>query len=790
MKKTGKKMVLILFVLLMSKSALLAQPMMGWSSWNANFADINEALIKETADSVVSLGLKDVGYTWVNIDDGFFAGRNAEGVLQINSKFPNGMRIVSDYIRAKGLNPGIYSEIGTNTCASYAGQDSGGRGAGLWGHEEQDLRLFFGDWNYDFIKVDYCGGWHGDGIPGGSLRGKEEESYTRVSNVISLLEEEYGRDLRLNICRWGFPGTWARDVADSWRTSGDILENFTSIKEIIELNTYLAPYASPGKYNDMDMLQLGRGFLTHEEEKTHFGMWAIMTSPLIIGCNFDGIPQSSVDILKNEEIIAVNQDPLSLQAELVAGDGNCMVYSKTIEEAHGKVRAVALYNSTGLARTIRVNFNDIQLSGKGRIRDLWEHKDLGEFTGYYEVRVPAHGIAMLRIEGEQAIDKLRYQGEYAYMNKFAAIDLAENARFEKTPNIVTSGGHILSWLGFHPENWAEYRDVYVSEGGKYTFKLYYLSGMTRDLSVIVNGQEHLIRNLNSGGWDRRATTEIEIELNKGSNVIRLANETGWAPNIDKFELIPEGGSIEADPFDMIDTSGDFPIISSEDNTNETWYYIQFKLTEGVLQDMGENQFLLTKAMANQNNQHWKVVQVADASGDYKYRIVNKSGRSLSHVAVPETTDGFYKTTGVVSDMVKFKIVGTTNQDYVPAWELERQGSSRRFNQYDPQQSFGYDKNLSEWDANDRGNPLIFVPVTSTSSMDFSLNSSNTKIYLDGLNIRLEGEDITSVSLYSVNGQLAGVKKEDPFSFSVANPGYYLAIVKYKNNRTETLKVVI
>ena len=504
-------------------------PLMGWSSWNANHININEALLKATTDSMVSLGLKDVGYEWVNIDDGFFNGRDANGHLQVNAKFPNGMKVIADYIRSKGLHPGIYSEIGQHTCGSVGDNDAAGKNSGLYRHEEQDLRLFFDTWGYEFIKVDYCGGIR-QGL-------NEQVTYTNVANIIRSLERELGRKLRYNICRWGFPGTWAADIAGSWRISGDIADNFGSLKYIIDLNTYLAPYASPGHYNDMDMLQLGRG-LTPDEEKTHFGIWAIMASPLIIGCNFAGIRQATLDILKNTEIIAVNQDALGLQAELVARDGDGAVFAKPIEEAHGKVRAVALFNAGDTEKVIRITFEDIQLSEKAKVRDLWTHTDLGAFTGYYETLVPAHGTAMLRIEGEAAIDKLRYQGEYAYMNKFTTINQAENARFQKSLAHAVSGGYVMGWLGNNSDNWAEYRDVYLSKGGKYTFKLYYISEDSRSVSVIVNGKEYRMENLHSGK-DTRVTAEIDIELRAGSNVIRLANDMTWAPDIDMFELIPK-----------------------------------------------------------------------------------------------------------------------------------------------------------------------------------------------------------------------------------------------------------
>ena len=757
------------------------QPLMGWSSWNANRININEALIKETADSIVSLGLKDYGYSWVNVDDGFFNGRNAEGQLQVNAKFPNGMKAVSDYIHAKGLNAGIYSEIGRNTCASIYDNDGGGANAGLYGYEEQDLRLFFDTWNYDFIKVDYCGG--------SNMGLNEQTSYTKVGNIIAGLKTELGRKLRYNICRWSFPGTWARDIADSWRISGDIGDNFASIHSIIELNTYLAPYCSSGKYNDMDMLQLGRG-LNNEEEKTHFGMWAIMSSPLVIGCNFANIRSSSVDILKNAEIIAVNQDTLALQAEVVARNGQTRVFAKPIETAHGKVRAVALYNPGVMPKNIRVNFRDIWLSEKARVRDLWRHADLGEFTDYYETLVPAHGTAMLRIEGESAIDKLRYQGEYAYMNKFAAIKLGENARFERISNFVTSGGAVMQWLGNTADNWAEYRDVYVSQGGNYTFKLYYISAENRNLTVTVNGTSYQMTNLNSGGWDKRASAEIRIQLNAGSNVIRLANATAFAPNIDKFELIPEGGSVGEDNFDWMDTGGQFPAVSSPDNSNETWYNVQFKSSEGVLQDMGENQFLLTKALDETlPAQQWKVVQVSNPSGEYKYQLVSRAGRALTRVSVSETADGFYQATSSTANWVKFRITATGNSNLKPAWEMERQGASnRRLNQY--KGSATYDKYISEWTADDQGNPLVFVPVTTATSIKTVRNVSGAKILIEGKRLSIEGNDIKDVYLYNANGMLVGSKADEPFVFMMSGWGCYLAVIRYKNNRTETVKVLI
>jgi hypothetical protein len=731
-------------------------PLMGWSSWNANKVNISEALLKETADSMVSLGLKDCGYRWVNTDDGYFNGRNDAGELQVNAKFPNGMKAVADYIHGKGLKAGIYSDVGSNTCASYNDGDVAGRNSGLYGHEEQDLRLFFGEWGYDFIKVDWCGGQR--------QNLNEQESYTRIGGIIKKLEDELGRDLHYNICRWLFPGTWAAGVASSWRISGDISDNFSSISGIIDLNTYLAPYCSRGHFNDMDMLQMGRG-LSVEEEKTHFAMWSIMTSPLVIGCNFHNIRKSTVDILKNAEVIAVNQDTLCLQAEMVAQRGGGRVFAKAIEQPHGKVRAVALYNASSAPENIRVSFADIQLSPKARVRDLWQHADLGEFTDFYEAQVPAHGTAILRIEGDSAVDKLRYQGEYAYMNRFTAIGSTENARFARALYFTTSGDAVMEQLGSHPDNYAEYRDVYVQRGGSYTFRLYYISGEDRSLSVVVNGEERRMENLNSGGWDRRATADITIALAAGSNVIRLTNETAPAPSIDKFELIPEGAAATADSFDFVPS---FPQISSVDTSSEHWYYIMFKEhAKFVLQDMGEDEFLLTKDLdENEDAQRWKIVEIPGAEGDFKYRIIGAARRSLQRVPAPETADGFYKTTSSEAAWERFRIAATNHSALRPAWELERRGAGRRLNQYNPGGSYGPNKKISEWQANDHGNPVVFVPAgkplnTKPLSVQGEIPAAGFELFPNPTSgeLTLRGvQAFSAVEIYSVAGQKIYAKR--------------------------------
>ncbi len=697
-----------LMSLLFSLFTYAQPPMMGWASWNANGTDINETLIKQTANYMVSLGLNSAGYNYVNIDDGYFGGRDANGNLQYNSNFPNGMKSVADYIHSKGLYAGIYSDMGSNTCSTlYGNYGDKGKGVGLYGHESQDLNLFFNTWGYDYIKVDYCGGQQQGLDP--------KVTYTNVSNIIKNLETTLGRDITYNVCRWTFPGTWVMTVADSWRMHGDITNTYGSIKSIIEDNLYLAPYASWGHYNDMDMLQVGRG-MSNDEEKTHFGLWAIMASPLMIGCNLNNVPATSLAIIKNSEVIAVNQDSLGLQGELIGRNDDCLVVAKPIEKRHGAIRAVALMNENTVAKTIRVNFKDLWIGSTATVRDLWNKKDLGTFTDYYEVSVPAHGAAMLKIVGDTALDKTRYQGEYAYMNKYSTLTTG-GAQFVRSL-ATASGGYKMTSLGKTVDNWAEYRDVYSTKGGKYTLQIYYYSEINRSLYVYVNGHCYIINSMNSGGLDKRATVSLPIELNAGNNVIRLANPSSAAPDIDKFELIPDGGTAEKDNFDIEyteDISSDMPQISTTDKTNEYWFYIMFSDASGVIQDMGNNTDLMTKGLFTGNtSQMWKLITNSKSTNSYKYFIVNKNGRGMAHVASSQTSDGFYQSTSDSSKWASFKIVSTTNGELSPSFELERDGSNgRHVNQFG---GAGYDHKISEWTANDHGNPLRFVPAISTNTV--------------------------------------------------------------------------
>ncbi|MCE8617114.1 alpha-galactosidase [Bacteroides fragilis] len=497
-------------------------PMMGWSSWNTFRVHINEKLIQETADAMVTRGLKDAGYKYVNIDDGYFGGRDSNGYLFTNKKkFPNGMKALADYIHSKGLKAGIYSDAGSNTCGSIYDADTLGVGVGLWQHDDIDCKTFFQDWGYDFIKIDWCGG---------EATGQSEQQ--RYTDIYKAINRTGRTDVRYNICRWQFPGTWATRLASSWRIHTDINPRFKTIDQIIEKNLYLSPYVSLGHYNDMDMLEVGRG-LSEDEEKTHFGIWAIMSSPLMIGCDLRTIPEKTLSIITNQEVIALNQDSLGMQAEVIERGKDYLILSKTIQKREGKLRAVALYNRSNVIKKIRVDFDKLYLSGKVQVRDLWNHQETGTFTEYYETLVPAHGTALIRLEGSKRHDQICYEAEYAFMQEYLP-DNKQMAHFAYKAG--ASGDYIMKRLGNSPSNWAEFRKVYVSKGGEYQLKITYFSGDKRDIQIAVNESEYKQSGLCSGAWDQAAITTVKVKLHKGYNTIRLYNSNGWAPDIDKMEI--------------------------------------------------------------------------------------------------------------------------------------------------------------------------------------------------------------------------------------------------------------
>lgn len=509
-------------------------PLMGWSSWNAYMVDISDSIITHQADLMVEKGLKEAGYRYVNIDDGFFGYRDERGYMVPHPerfpKGPEGMRALVDHIHSLGLKAGIYSDAGDNTCGSSYNHDLNGLGAGLYGHDVVDAERYFNEWDFDFIKLDYCGGQN--------LKLDPEERYREIRRVIDSVAT---RHIRINVCRWNFPGTWVNGIGDSWRISADIRPVWKSIKYIVGKNLYLSAYAGNGNYNDMDMLAVGYNIkpspfweeglgLSYTEEEAHFGIWCIMSSPLLLGCDIEYIPEETMKIITNPELIAINQDRLGLQAHVVQHVGETYVFAKDIIEKWGNTRAVALYNPADTSMRFTLTPEEIEMTGALTVRDLNLNADLGECSSI-EMTLPPHSAKILKVNGER-IEPTLYEAEWGYCPDFTAI---KGTGVKYVPMDGTSGRAVAMNLGGSESNCLEWRDVHSISGGEYELSLtiQYCEEAT-GLRISVNGEEKEIVSCGLAK-DGFYTLNTIAELNKGENCVRIWSETPL-PAVDKLNI--------------------------------------------------------------------------------------------------------------------------------------------------------------------------------------------------------------------------------------------------------------
>ncbi len=510
-------------------------PTMGWSSWNTFALAVSADLIKSQADAMVATGLKDAGYQYVNTDDGYFGGRDSiDGHLLVHAeKFPDGLRPVIDYIHGLGLKAGIYTDAGANTCGAIWAGNTSGTDCGLYGHDEQDLFFFFRDLDFDFLKVDYCGGYKMEAT-GDIVHARDR--YTAISEAIDTLAP---RPVRMNVCTGAFPGAWAADVAGSWRATSDIYCSWASVSGIISQCLYLSAFASPGHYNDMDMLEVGRG-LTPEEDRTHFGLWCIMNSPLLIGCDLRTLSDETLALLSNRELIALNQDPLCRPAYLATRTDGCFVLVKDVVRSHGHCRAVAVYNPADEAASTVLRFDDIDLGGTVKVRDLWTCDDLNACRDSMAVEVPAHGTRLFLLDASRRLERTVYEAEtalnpsYQRMSNYRAVGSGQYTYDE-----ACRTGLKANWLGGNADNCLVWNDVWSRKGGDYTLSFRVLSAEDRDMIVEVNGTVVDTATVNSGAWDRWTTVSVPVRLQKGDNTVRISNASAYMPDVDYMQIKKE-----------------------------------------------------------------------------------------------------------------------------------------------------------------------------------------------------------------------------------------------------------
>jgi alpha-galactosidase len=359
-----------------AQDKIAATPPMGWNSWNHFAEKVDDATIRATADALVSTGLRDAGYIYLNIDDTWAGKRDASGVIHPNEKFPD-MKALADYVHSKGLKLGIYSGPGPKTCAGYEGS---------LGHEEQDAQTY-AQWGIDYLKYDWC-------QPPPQRADDMKNAYTKMHDALV----KTGRPIVLSLCQYGWHKVWEWGPSaggNLWRTTGDITDRYNSMAEIGFNQNGLEKFAGPGHWNDPDMLEVGNGGMNEDEYRTHFSLWAMLAAPLIMGNDLTRMTPYTLDILTNREVIAVDQDPLGKQGFRVAEEGPFEVWMKPMSDGS---KVVGLFNRQRTGEQITANFTQIGMHGEAAVRDLWLKKDVGTFKDFYSAYVPPHGVVLVRIK--------------------------------------------------------------------------------------------------------------------------------------------------------------------------------------------------------------------------------------------------------------------------------------------------------------------------------------------------------------------------------------------------------
>jgi alpha-galactosidase len=364
-------------------NGLAKTPPMGWNSWNKFGCNVSEKLIKEMADAMVTSGMRDAGYVYLVIDDCWQIDRDAQGnILPDAQRFPSGMKSLADYVHAKGLKFGIYSDAGTLTCQKRPGSR---------GYEFQDARQYAA-WGVDYLKYDWCS----------TSTQNAQASYSIMRDALL----KAGRPIVFSICEWGTakPWLWAKDVGNLWRTTGDIQDCWDckrdwggmGVVHILDLQDGLESYAGPGHWNDPDMLEVGNGGMTTTEYRAHFSLWCLLSAPLMAGNDLRSMPAEIKEILTNREVIALDQDPLGLQGRRVKREGDREVWAKQLADGG---RAVVLFNRGPKTAELSVSWSDIGYPShlSADVRDLWAGKDLGKLSGRFSAEVPSHGVTMVTI---------------------------------------------------------------------------------------------------------------------------------------------------------------------------------------------------------------------------------------------------------------------------------------------------------------------------------------------------------------------------------------------------------
>ena len=383
---------------------LALTPPMGWNHWYAHYDRITDKMMREAADVMINSGMADVGYQYVNIDDCWMNApknndpkrvgplRDEQGTLIPNYYFPN-MKGLTDYIHEKGLKAGIYTSPGTLTCGGFAG---------AWQHEEQDARQFAA-WGFDFLKYDWCSY--------GSIAGKDKslETYQKPYQQMGTILKSLDRDMVFNLCQYGMGDVWkwgGEVGGHCWRTSGDLGFELDRIFDVALKNSEYRAYSKPGEWNDPDYIQIGwignaskmgvpeLSPMPPAMQYAYMSLWSLMAAPLIYSGDMSKLDAFTLNILCNPEVIEVNQDQLGECGSVIKRPDNNFIMVKNLVDGS---KALGLFNRSKTDAEMSVDWSEIQISGKQKVRDLWHQRDLGISNLKFSASVPAQGVVMIRI---------------------------------------------------------------------------------------------------------------------------------------------------------------------------------------------------------------------------------------------------------------------------------------------------------------------------------------------------------------------------------------------------------
>jgi alpha-galactosidase len=360
-------------------NGLARTPPMGWNSWNKFAGKVDDAAVRSMADALASNGMSKMGYRYINIDDTWQGGRDADGNILANRKFPD-MRALADYVHSKGLKIGIYTSPGARTCAGYIGS---------LGHEVQDARTF-ASWGIDYIKYDLC---------------SARDNYTATQPDQQGLYQKMGEALQdthrpivYSLCQYGQADVWkwgAKTGGNLWRTTGDIRDEWASMDRIGFSQIAIAAYARPGQWNDPDMLEVGNGGMNTDEYRTHMSLWSLLAAPLIAGNDLRSMSDDTKSILMNGDVIAIDQDSAVKPVEMLAEQGKVEILERPLRD--GSV-AVGIFNRGDTAADGTLSWQSLKLPGKRlKVRDLWKHEAVATTGDSYTANVPPHGVVLLKV---------------------------------------------------------------------------------------------------------------------------------------------------------------------------------------------------------------------------------------------------------------------------------------------------------------------------------------------------------------------------------------------------------